>query len=160
MTAGSSSIPEVRRLLAVLASGRRAAEVGTALGDGADAIASSARALVTVEVDRTLAMAAQARFAAHAHVEVVCGDWREVLPARAPFEFLFLDGGGWKQRPREEGQLAIDLLVAGGILLVDDMTPDRPGPDPVREFVFSHQQLIATEILTTRDAAALIAIRR
>ena len=51
MTGGGSSIPKVQRLLAVLATGRRAAEVGTAFGEGADAIASTAASLVTVEID-------------------------------------------------------------------------------------------------------------
>ena len=51
MTAGSSSIPEVRRLLAVLAAGKRAAEIGTAYGLGAEALASTARSVVTVERD-------------------------------------------------------------------------------------------------------------
>ena len=38
MTGGGSSIPAVQRLLRVLAAGRRVAEIGTAYGDGAEAI--------------------------------------------------------------------------------------------------------------------------
>src|SRR5205085_12101399 len=49
VTGGGSSLPEVQRLLAVLAAGRRCAEVGTAFGEGALAIASTAASLVTVE---------------------------------------------------------------------------------------------------------------
>ncbi|TML59697.1 MAG: hypothetical protein E6G22_12595 [Actinobacteria bacterium] len=61
MTAGGSSIPEVRRLLAVLAAGKRAAEIGTAFGLGAEALASTAREVVTVEVDPERAREARAR---------------------------------------------------------------------------------------------------
>jgi predicted O-methyltransferase YrrM len=159
VTAGSSSIPEVRRLLAVLAVGRRAAEVGTALGEGAEAIASTASSLVTVELDEELARAARERLAPLAHVEVVQGDWHDVLPPRAPFDLLFLDGGRWKEQPEEDGRLAIDLLAPGAILLIDDMTPGWEGPDPVREFILGHERLAATEILTTPEAAALLAVR-
>jgi predicted O-methyltransferase YrrM len=42
MTAGGSSIPEVQRLLRVLATGRRVAEAGTAFGEGAAAMADTA----------------------------------------------------------------------------------------------------------------------
>jgi predicted O-methyltransferase YrrM len=51
MTAGGWSLPEVQRLLAVLAAGRRCAEVGSAFGEGAAAIASTAASLATVELD-------------------------------------------------------------------------------------------------------------
>ena len=51
MTEGGSSIPEVHALLRVLAAGRRAAEIGTAFGEGARAIAKTAESLVTVELD-------------------------------------------------------------------------------------------------------------
>ena len=59
MTAGGTSIPEVRRLLAVLAAGKRAAEIGSAFGFGAQALASTAREVVTVELDRERARAAR-----------------------------------------------------------------------------------------------------
>ena len=160
MTGGSSSIPAVQRLLRVLAFGRRAAEAGTALGDGADAISSTARSLVTVELDPDLAAAARRRFVERSDVEVVEGDWRHVLPARGPFELLFLDGGGWKRHPHADGPLAVELLVEGGLLVVDDMTPSWEGADPVREFVFGHASLVAAEILTTPETSALVAVRR
>lgn len=61
MTGGGSSLPEVQRLLAVLAAGKRCAETGTALGEGAAAIASTARSLVTVERDPERAAVAARR---------------------------------------------------------------------------------------------------
>ena len=40
------------------------------------------------------------------------------------------------------------------------MTPDRPGPDPLRDWFFGHPGLVATEILTTPETAAIIATKR
>jgi predicted O-methyltransferase YrrM len=158
MTAGGSSLPEVQRLLAVLAAGKRCAEMGTAYGEGAAAIASTAASLVTVERDRERAAAARERLAGYANVELLEGDWRDVLPGRGPFELLFLDSGDWKEEPYR--QQALDLVAPGGLLLKDDMTPDWPGPDPVREWFFGHPELIATEILTTPATAAIVATKR
>jgi predicted O-methyltransferase YrrM len=50
MTGGGSSLPEMQRLLSVLAAGKRCAEVGTAFGEGAAAMASTAKSLLTVEL--------------------------------------------------------------------------------------------------------------
>ena len=157
MTAGGSSIPEVRRLLAVLAAGKRVAEVGTAFGLGAQALASTAREVVTVEVDPERARVAREALAGLPNVEALEGDWAELLPPRAPFELLFMDGGGWKL---DLGQAArmLELLEPGGLAVVDDMTPGY-GPDPVRDFFFGNPELAAVEILTTPKTAALLVTR-
>jgi hypothetical protein len=42
----------------------------------------------------------------------------------------------------------------------DDLTPNRPGPDPVRELLLDHPQLVAAEILTTPTTAAIVASRK
>jgi predicted O-methyltransferase YrrM len=157
VTGGDHSLPEVHRLLAVLASGRRAAEIGTAYGGGAEAIASTAASLVTVELDSERAAAAREKLAPCANVELLEGDWREVLPQRGPFELVFVDGGG-PETKTDPGIL--DLVVPGGILVMDDLTPGRPGPDPVRELWSSHPDAVATEILTTAATAALLISRR
>ena len=155
MTDGGSSLPEVQRLLAVLAAGKKCAETGTAFGEGAAAIASTAVSLVTVESDVERAQVAAERLRNIANVELVVGDWREELPSRAPFEFVFFDAGR-----AEESQAAIDLLVPGGIFLKDDLTPNRSGRDPVRDFLLNHPQLVAVELLTTASAAAILAAKR
>jgi predicted O-methyltransferase YrrM len=160
VTAGGSSIPEVQRLLAVLAAGRRCAEVGTAFGDGAAAIASTAASLVTVEVDPVRAAVARERLSGFDNVQLIRGDWLKELPARAPFELLFLDGGSWKLDPQGQGSVAVGLLAAGGLLVKDDLTPGWPGPDPVRDFLFGRPELTAVEILTTPETAGIIAARR
>jgi predicted O-methyltransferase YrrM len=150
----------VQRLLAVLAAGRRCAELGTAFGEGAEAIASTAASLVTTELDPQRARIARERLAGLANVEFLEGDWHEALPPRGPFDFVFLDAGGWKDDPLRKGQPAIDLLAAGGLLVKDDMTPGFRGRDPVREWLFGHPDLVATEILTTPQTAVIVAARR
>jgi predicted O-methyltransferase YrrM len=154
VTGGGSSIREVQRLLAVLSAGKRCAEVGTAFGEGAAAIASTARSLVTVEGDGERAQIAAQRLAGFGNVDLLTGDWRDHLPPRGPFELLFFDGGRLDEAPD-----AVDLLAPGGLLVKDDLSPDWEGPDPVRALLFGHPQLVAVEILTTPTTAAVIAAR-
>ena len=153
MTDGGSSLPEVQRLLAVLAAGKKCAETGTAFGEGAAAIASTAVSLVTVESDPSRADVATGRLRDFDNVDLFVGDWREHLPSRAPFEFIFFDAGR-----AEESQAAIDLLAPGGLFVKDDLTPNRPGP--VREFLLHHPQLVAVELPTTASTAAIVAAKR
>jgi predicted O-methyltransferase YrrM len=156
LTGGGSSLPAVQRLLAVLAAGRRCAETGTAYGEGATAIASTAASLVTVERDEERAAIARERLRGLDHVELHVGDWHDVLPTRAPFDFLFFDAGLVHESPD-----VIDLLAPGGLLLKDDMTPGRRVEgDPVRAFLFGHAELTAVEILTTPETAAILAAKR
>jgi predicted O-methyltransferase YrrM len=159
VTHGGSSIPEVQRLLGVLAAGRRVAEAGTAFGEGAEAMARTARSVVTAELDPDRAEIAAERLAQYTNVELLVGDWRELLPPRGPFELLFLDGGGFKHAPEESSDLVYHLLEPGGLLVMDDMTPDWPGLDPVRAWAHGHTGLRAAEILTTPTTSALLVAR-
>jgi predicted O-methyltransferase YrrM len=154
VTGGDHAIPEVMRLLTVLAAGRRVAEIGTAYGETAAAMAATAREVVTVEVDAERAAVAAERLRDLPNVELLVGGWREHLPSRAPFELVFLDGGGAKTDPA-----ALALAAPGGTYFMDDLTPDRPGPDPVRDFWRARTAVVVTEILTTPAAAALVAAR-
>ena len=157
MTAGGSSIPDVRRLLAVLAAGKRVAEIGTAFGLGAEALPSTAREVVTVEVDPERAGEARVRLEGLPNVKLLVGDWAELLPPRGPFELLFMDGAAWKG-DRAVAARMLELVAPGGLAVVDDLTPGY-GPDPVRDFFFGHSELAAVEILTTPETAALLATR-
>lgn len=159
MTGGGSSIREVQRLLTVLATGRRVAEAGTAFGEGAAAMATTARSVVTVEIDAERAALAAERLAPFSNVELLVGDWRELLPPRGPFELLFLDGGGFKHAPDELGDLVVGLLEPGGLLVLDDLTPGWPGFDPVREWASSRPGVESVEVLTTPTTSALLAAR-
>jgi predicted O-methyltransferase YrrM len=162
VTGGGSSIPEVQSLLAALVAskpGGRIAEIGTAFGAGARAIADALPAdatFVTVEPDP--ARYEEAREALDGtRAEVVNAGWEDVLPARAPFDLIFFDGG--TRGPTLE--LAVSLLAPGGILIKNDLTPGRPiDGDPVREALFHDQRLIAVELLTTPATAAIVAVRR
>jgi predicted O-methyltransferase YrrM len=155
LTGGGTSLPEVQRLLSVLAAGKHCAETGTAFGEGAAAIATTARSLVTVERDVERAEIAAGRLRGLDNVELLVGDWREHLPSRAPYDLLFFDAGR-----AEDSQDAIDLLVDGGLFIKDDLTPGRPGPDPVRTFLLDHPQLLAVEVLTTPSTAAIVATKK
>ena len=154
MTAGGSSLPEVQRLLAVLAAGRRVAELGTAFGDGAAAIASTATSVVTVEIDEARAAHARERLAGLANVEVFIGDWREYLPSHAAFDLVFLDSGDARTDPA-----VADLVGPGGLVVKDDLTPGWKGRDPVREFWTTQPGFVTAEVLTTPTSSMLIAAR-
>jgi predicted O-methyltransferase YrrM len=160
VTAGAYSVPEVQRLLATLVAskpGGRVAEIGTAYGEGARAIADalpSGAMFVTVEVDGE--RAAQAREAlAGTRAEVLEGDWRDLLPQRGPFDLVFADGG-------RDYDLAIDLLAPGGILVKDDLSPDWPDKeaDPTRRALLGDPRVEAVEIHVREDMAAIVAVRR
>jgi predicted O-methyltransferase YrrM len=157
--------PEVGRLLHVLAASRgreRVAEIGTGTCVGAAWIVSALSPRVpffTTENDEERAAAARELFAADENVRVLEGDWRELLPPEAPFDLLFHDST--KQlRPQEDGELAAGLLTPGGIAVLDDLTPGYAGPDPVRDFWLGRPDLAATEVLTTPESAAILAVRR
>lgn len=172
-----SSIPEIGRLLAVLAASRprgRLAEIGTGTGVGSAWVASAMgeeASFVTVEIDDDRAAASERLFAGLPNVRVLHGDWHEVLPPEAPFDLLFFDGGGWKRSPphqmRAESERALELVSAGGVVAMDNLTPEHlwpsDGPDwpaALREFWLRNEALTATEILTTPDTSAILAVKR
>jgi predicted O-methyltransferase YrrM len=152
LTDGGSSIPAVQALLRTLAAGRDVAELGTAFGEGAAAMAETARSVVTVELDPQRAAAARGRLAHLSNVELVEGDWRQL---RGTFGLVFVDAGA------DDWEAILDLVAPGGLLVKDDLTPGRPTDgDPVREFLLRDVRLAAVEILTTPSTAAIVAVRR
>jgi predicted O-methyltransferase YrrM len=159
LTAGSYSIPEVQRLVATLVAskpGGKVAEIGTSYGVGAEAIARALPAgatFVTVELDPERAAAARARLDGTV-AEVVTGDWRDVLPGRAPFDVVFADGGVSYDR-------VIELLAPGGIVVKDDLTPHRGvDGDSTRETLLLDPRVEATEVMVTPAMACIVAVRR
>jgi predicted O-methyltransferase YrrM len=160
VTAGGSSVPEVRQLLAVLvaAKGGRVAEIGTAYGEGARAIADAlpdGATFVTVDKDEERIAVARERLAG-TRAEVLQGMWQDHLPQRGPFDVLFFDGG-----QRSNLDEVIDLLAPGGLLIKDDLTPGRAiDGDPTREAFLRNPKLVATEIVVREDMAAIVAVRK
>ena len=160
-----SCLPEVGRLLHVLAASRgrdRVAEIGTGTGVSGAWIVSALppqTPFFTTEIDELRAAAARALFAGDENVHVLEGDWRELLPPQSPFDLVFYDATKQLQ-PQEDGELVIGLLAPGGIAVLDDLTPRFSGHDPVRECWLGRADLAATEILTTPESAAILAVRR
>jgi predicted O-methyltransferase YrrM len=172
-----SSIPEVGRLLATLAAARprgRLGEIGTGTGVGAAWIVSTMgpeASFVTAEADDDRATAAAELFADYRQARVLHGDWHEVLPPEAPFDLLFFDGGGWKRSPpaqmRAESLRALELVAAGGVIAMDNLTPEHlwpadgpTWPDALRDFWLGSDGLVATEVLTTPESSAIVAVKR
>jgi predicted O-methyltransferase YrrM len=126
---------------------------------------------VTVEVDDDRAAACAELFAGLPNVRVLHGDWHEVLPPEAPFDLLFFDGGGWKRsapaQMRAESGRGLELVAPGGVVAMDNLTPEHlwpaDGPEwPVelRDFWLGSDTLVATEVLTTPDSSAIVAVKR
>jgi predicted O-methyltransferase YrrM len=168
-----SSIPEIGRLLAMLVAQRprgRIAEVGSGCGVGTAWIVSALgpeATVVTVESDEERARAVARLFEDQPQVRVVPGDWHEALPPEAPFDLVFFDGGQWKRGDVvAEGEAVLELVAPGGVVVIDDMTPEalwpeewRGKPDPVRDFWLADPRLRAVEILTTPRTAAILATK-
>ncbi|HEY8453602.1 MAG: class I SAM-dependent methyltransferase [Micromonosporaceae bacterium] len=163
-----SCLPEQGALLRVLAAGVGGGvigETGTGCGVGLAWLASGAAAdarLYSVERDAELAKIAADVFADDPRVHVRTCDWRGLADA-APFDLLFLDGGGQGKR----GQPPLDparWLRPGGIVVVDDFTPmsgwpptHHGVPDHARMYWLEHPRLRAAEIRVTPTAATIVA---
>jgi predicted O-methyltransferase YrrM len=154
VTDGGSSIAQVQALLRVLAMGRDVAELGTAFGEGAAAMAETAHSVVTVEADADRAALARTRLERLANVELLEGDAYELLHGRGPFGLVFADGG------RYDWEAILELTAPRGLIVKDDLTPGRPiDGDPVREFLLRDPRLVATEIMTAPESSAIVAVR-
>lgn len=137
----------------------RIAELGTAFGEGAKAIAGSlgpGATFITVEPDPDRFAIAQ-RVLDGTRAEVVNAKWEDVLAVRGPFDLIFFDGGTGAGTLN----LAIELLAPGGMLIKDDLTPGVPiDGDFVREVFLKDPRLVAVELVARADMAIIIATRR
>jgi predicted O-methyltransferase YrrM len=122
-------------------------------------MARTARSVMTVEQDAARAEIAARTLEPLSNVELLVGDWRELLPPLGPFGLFFLDAGGFEHAPADADHLVVDLLEPGGLLVMDDLTPDWPGFDPVRDWAQNHSRLEAVEVLTTPATSALVIAR-
>jgi predicted O-methyltransferase YrrM len=153
LTSGGTAIPQVHALLRVLAAGRDALELGSAFGEGAAAMAETARSVVTVELDPERAAATRERVRGLPNVRALEGDWRKVVDGTYGLVFADASPYDWER--------IVELVEPGGFLVKDDLTPGRPvDGDPVREFLVRDPRLAAVELLTAPAAAAIVAVRR
>jgi predicted O-methyltransferase YrrM len=171
-----SCLPEVGRLLSILAAHVQAGivgEIGSGTGVGAawmlSHLAPTTR-FVTVEADEQRAQAVQHLFRALPNALVIHDDWHAILPY-GPFDLLFVDAGAAKAPPGQQtdttaAETILTALRPGGIVLLDDLTPEADWPphlhnrpDPVREFWLNDTRVQATELLTTPHSAAILATR-
>lgn len=158
----------LRTLTASLPNGR-IGEVGTGAGVGTAWIVAGLAAtasLTTIEVDANLSAAARDLFAARANVEVITGDWRDVISRHAPFDLLFFDGGGPGALKPDNWQMLAHAMAPSGMMVLDDLTPEEQWPphwrgkaDPKRELAFRSGLFVATEIRTRANAAALLLVK-
>jgi predicted O-methyltransferase YrrM len=148
-------------LLHVLAGRRgiaRAGEIGTGAGVGAAWIVSALEPgvpFVTVEHHASLATAAGELFSGDTDVRVLVGDWREVMPREAPFDFLFVDAHDAKDDP--DGVLG--LLAPRATVVLDDFWRDPALPDARRDGWLKHPELTAIHLRVTPERGAVVAVR-
>ena len=159
----NSCTPETGLLLHVLAGMRgreRVGETGTGVGYGAAWIVSALDPSVlffTAELDEARAAAAAELFRGDEHAHVLAGDWHDILGPHAPFDLLFHDGS--KRQPELDGEETLQLLAPRGLIVMDDLTPGRSGPDAVRDFWLDHPDLAAIELQVSPGEAVIVAVR-
>jgi predicted O-methyltransferase YrrM len=158
---------ETGRLLAALAATRDGtmAEFGTGCGVGTAWLRSGARPgamILSAELDEKLAVAAQEIFTDDPQVEVLAADW-STLRNKGPYSLLFLDPSSPEDASPDS---VVDLVAAGGIVVLDDFTPCDTWPpltlgrvDTLRESWLSDERFTAVEVMVAPDASVLIATR-
>jgi predicted O-methyltransferase YrrM len=163
-----SCLPEQGALLRTLAGGVGGGvigETGTGCGVGLAWLATGAAAdarLISVERDPDRVRSAAAVFADDPRVTIWTCDWRGLADA-APFDLLFLDGGGHGKGhdpPLEPAR----WLRPGGLVVIDDFAPMtrwpptvQGAPDRARLYWLEHPRLRAAEIRVTPTAALIVA---
>ncbi|WP_327640730.1 class I SAM-dependent methyltransferase [Kribbella sp. NBC_00482] len=169
MEFSNSCRPEQGRLLAVLAAGRTGGvigETGTGCGVGLAWLVSGSgpgTRIVSVERDIRQAAAVASLFRHLPNVEILNGDWTDIA-AYAPFDLLFLDGGGEGRRTSGDRPLdPVDLLAPRGSIVLDDFSFNHQAEDRtdnVRSYYLSHPDLAAAEILIASGASSVVGTRR
>ncbi|MCM3666135.1 hypothetical protein M3204_17085 [Mesobacillus subterraneus] len=158
---------ETGRLLSVL-TGQvkrgKVLEIGTGFGVGSSWILSAIQpsvSFISVDVDR-VKIDVVSQNIDHPQVKFICGDWEEIIQY-GPFQFIFADAAIVKT---DEGERLVDILDIGGLLIMDDFTPEEHWPDEwqgkpdlVREFWLNHENLTVTEIYLTPKSTAILATK-
>lgn len=169
----SCSIPEMGALLATIVAAKprgRFLETGAGAGVGAAWMAgalTTGATLTACEINAERAAYVAEIFAGRDDVSVIAGDWTVALAAADPFDVVFLDGAPSHWLDRDNWDAALGFVAPGGVILMDDVTPEelwpeswRGKPDPKREFMLRNPALLGAEVRLTGRAGALIATRR
>jgi len=168
----SACIPQVGRLLQVLASGKLGGligEQGTGAGVGTAWLTSGLSGgalLISVELNPTLAKKVEQLFANYPNVEIRTGDWRDVMSPNEPYDLLFMDAMPRGDLVPYKWDIMVELIKIGGQIVMDDLTPVELWPsdwdeiiDAKREFAFANPRVVGTEVRTTPTTSALIITR-
>jgi predicted O-methyltransferase YrrM len=168
----SACIPQVGRLLQVLAAGKPAGQIGeqgTGAGVGTAWIASGLSSdshLISAEVNPVLATTVAELFTDYTNIEIRVGDWHEVMKDGAPYDLLFMDAGIRADLDPTNWEAITALVKVGGQFVMDDLTPIELWPtewesitDRKREFAFANTRVVGAEVRTTPTTTALIVTR-
>ena len=162
-----ASRTETGRLLATLAATRTGtiAECGTGCGVGAAWLRSGApktTRVITAEVDPALAHGVMDMFAGD-DIDVMHADWSS-LTEHGPFSLLFMDAASAKTWPREQ---IVDLLDAGGMIVLDDFSPCPTWPpleggrvDTLRLDWLADDRFTSVDVMVAEDTSVIIAVKK
>ncbi|MDN5762414.1 MAG: class I SAM-dependent methyltransferase [Microlunatus sp.] len=162
-----TSRTETGRLLATLAATRTGtiAECGTGCGVGAAWLRSGApksTRVITAELDPELAHGVMDMFVDD-DIDVIHADWAD-LAQHGPFSLVFLDAGSASEFPREQ---IVDLVAAGGMIVLDDFTPCPSWPpvsagrvDTLRQDWLSDERFTSVDVMVAEDTSVIIAVKR
>jgi predicted O-methyltransferase YrrM len=123
---------------------------------------TSRQRIVTVEADAATAELARSVLHDAPYVEVIEGTFDDAV-TRGPFGLAFTDVAEQK----DHGQPVIDVMVPGGLIVLDDFTPEwlkgeawQGVRDRRREFWLEHPMLASVEVLATTTSSVLLCSRR
>jgi predicted O-methyltransferase YrrM len=160
-------------LLRSLAAGHRDAvigEIGTGPGVSTAWLLSGMQGtarLVSCEIDEHLARSAGQFFADDPRVEILHGDWEEVLRDRGPFGLLFFDANAWAiLADHQKWDVVLNLVRLGGQIVLDDLVPVDMWPDAwqgmtdyKREFCLCNERIAGVEVRTSARTVSLVGTR-
>jgi predicted O-methyltransferase YrrM len=168
----SACIPQVGKLLQVLASAKpngRIGEQGAGAGVGTAWLASGLRGnarLISVEINPSLATAVAGLFTEYPNIEIRTGDWHDAMNPNEPYDLLFVDAMSRAELVPSKWDIFVDLANIGGQIVMDDLTPVELWPsdwentiDAKREFAFANSRVVGVEVRTTSTTSALIVTR-
>jgi predicted O-methyltransferase YrrM len=143
------------QVLAAQCPGGAIGEMGTGVGVGTAWMASAASPdtrIVTIEVDEERACAVRDLFADQPNIIVLHGDALD-LADHGPFDLLFCDAPPGKIHDQD---VALGMVRPGGMILLDDLTPDRDDLD----WWLECPRVRTATIWVTPELGAILAVRR